>query len=422
MSAKNRLDSAFKGFPLNAQPCQVEDVGQYGWNLFNNDLPYPMAVIKETELEHNLRWMQAFAAERDILIAPHGKTTMSPQLFHRQLQLGAWGLTFATVFQVNAGLEAGAKRIIIANQVVSDADLDTLAAMLGRDPELQIWFLVDSIAQVELIESWASRRASTLRFDCLIEVGAIGQRTGVRSFDQAIALAQRIKASASLTLGGLECYEGGLAHCHSEHDSKEVGALMASLEDIAKACDQLHLFDNEEIIISAGGSAVFDLVVPGLKIALSKPVAGVLRSGCYITHDHDFYSKMLRNVEQRTGLKDSLLPALEVWTMVQSVPEPGLAILSCGKRDISYDFSMPVVANYAPKGSQQKQAAPADWTISALNDQHAYLRYPADATPPQVGDRVILGISHPCTTFDKWTWMPIISDAGVVVSAVSTRF
>ena len=112
---------------------------------------------------------------------------------------------------------------------------------------------------------------------------------------------------------------------------------------------------------------------------------------------------MLRNVEQRQGLKESLQPALEVWTMVQSTPEPGLAILSCGKRDISYDLSLPLVTHYSPKGSRSKTPAPADWTISALNDQHAYLHFDRGSPGPEVGDRVILGISHPCTTFDKWS-------------------
>lgn len=422
MNTKDVLNSSFKGFPPQASPCSVEDVGKCGWNMFQDDLAYPMAVIKHAELEHNLRWMQAFTQDRDILIAPHGKTTMSPQLFRRQLALGAWGLTFATVFQVNAGLEAGATRVIIANQVVGDADLDTLDYMLGRDPELRIWFLVDSIAQVDIIESWSRRRASSRKFDCLLEIGIEGQRTGIRTFEQAMALAARIGASGSLHLGGLECYEGGLAHCHSEHDSVAVGALMARVRKIAEACDEREFFEDDQIIISAGGSAVFDLVVPGLKLVLSKPVAGVMRSGCYITHDHDFYSKMLRNVAQREGLKDSLLPALEVWTMVQSVPEPGLAILSCGKRDISFDLSLPLVAHYAPRGVLKKQPAPAGWHISALNDQHAYLRFGDSNAAPQVGDRIILGISHPCTTFDKWTWLPIISDTGAVVSAVSTRF
>jgi D-serine dehydratase len=312
--------------------------------------------------------------------------------------------------------------LIIANQVVSDADLDALAHMLQHDGELRIWFLVDSLAQVDLIESWSQRRSSVQKFDCLLEIGIQGQRTGCRTFDQAISLAERIGASGSLVQGGLECYEGGLAHCHDEHDSKEVAALMVRVDDIARECDKRGLFEGEQIIISAGGSAVFDLVVPGLKMALSRTVAGILRSGCYITHDHDFYAKMLRNVERREGLKDSLLPALEVWTMVQSVPEPGLAILSCGKRDISYDLSLPVVTHHAPKGSLHKQKAPASWTISALNDQHAYLRYADDVAAPAVGDRVVLGISHPCTTFDKWTWLPIISETGAVISAVSTRF
>ncbi|HEY9459696.1 MAG TPA: amino acid deaminase [Paralcaligenes sp.] len=421
-SRPNSLDRSFKGFPPMAAPCSVETVGQYKWDLFNDDLPYPIAVIKQAELEHNLRWMQAFADERNVFIAPHGKTTMSPQLFRRQLELGAWGLTFATVYQIGAGLEAGAKRIIIANQVLGCADLDALAYWLESMQGLRVWFLVDSQAQVDQIESWTHRRASTLRFDCLLEIGIEGQRTGCRTFDQAINVARRIRNSNSLSLGGVECYEGVLAHCQSERDRDAVEALMARVKDIATECDRLRLFEDDQIIISAGGSAVFDLVVPGLRASLSKPVTGVLRSGCYITHDHDFYSKMLRNVEQRQGLKDSLQPALEVWTMVQSAPEPGLAILSCGKRDISYDLSMPVVTHYCPRGSRSKLPAPADWVISALNDQHAYLHFAAESSGPMVGDRVILGISHPCTTFDKWSWLPIVDEAGVVTSAVTTRF
>lgn len=422
MKQKNHLDSGNKGYPPNAPPCLADEAGQHGWNLFDDDLPYPMAVIRQAELEHNLRWMQAYAKEQGVFIAPHGKTTMSPQLFRRQLDAGAWGLTFATVFQVNAGLEAGARRIIIANQVVGDADLDALQYMRTRDPELRIWFLVDSLAQIECIESWAQRRQSPMAFDCLLEIGISGQRTGCRTFEQAVELAGRIKESDSLVLGGLECYEGGLARCDSAHDSEEVGALMERVGRIARECDRLALFDDKEIIVSAGGSAVFDLVVPGLKLSLSKPVAGILRSGCYVTHDHDFYSGMLRKVEQRQGLRASLMPALEVWSMVQSVPEPGLAILSCGKRDVSYDLSLPVVTHYSPQGSRSRTVAPVGWAISALNDQHAYLKISAGAPHPKVGDRIILGISHPCTTFDKWTWLPLIDEAGRVVSAVTTRF
>jgi D-serine dehydratase len=415
------LDASYKNFPVSAAPCAIEDIGERRWNLYGNDLPYPIAVLRQEDLEHNLRWMQAFAEQRGVRIAPHGKTTMSTQIFQRQLALGAWGLTFATVFQIQAGIDGGARRIIIANQVVNDADLDSLAHLLSSTPGLRVWFLVDSEAQVGLIESWAQRRASMVVFDCLLEVGVDGQRTGCRGADGALALARRIHACARLSLGGIECYEGGLAHGRSDHDRHEVGALMASVDQVARECDRQGLFEGGEILVSAGGSAVFDLVVPGLKPALSRPVTGILRSGCYVTHDHDFYARMLGGVEKREGLDASLRPALEVWTMVQSVPEPGLAILSCGKRDISFDLSLPVPIAHVPAGTR-RLPAPDGWKVSALNDQHAYLRFDPSDAAPSVGDRVVLGISHPCTTFDKWSWLPVVDQAGTVVSAVTTRF
>ena len=198
---------------------------------------------------------------------------------------------------------------------------------------------------------------------------------------------------------------------------------MRRVVEIAKACDAQALLPDAEPILSAGGSAIFDLVVPLLQGAgLARNFMGVLRSGCYITHDHGNYQRLLKLVEQREGLQDSLQAALEVWAMVQSVPEPGLALLTCGRRDISYDLELPSVQRYAPQGNSTAQAAPAGWKISALNDQHAYLRFdPAQGTPA-VGDRIALGISHPCTTFDKWRWLPVVDDAWNLVDAIETRF
>ena len=39
-----------------------------------------------------------------------------------------------------------------------------------------------------------------------------------------------------------------------------------------------------------------------------------------------------------------------------------------------------------------------------------------------VGDRVGLGISHPCTTFDKWHWMPLVENDYRVSDAVAMHF
>jgi len=423
MTTDFTLDHSFKSYPFGASPCKASELASKGWNVLANDLSFPLAVIRRSALAHNIAWMQTFASRKGVALAPHGKTTMSPQLFQQQLAGGAWGLSFATLYQATVGVEAGARRIIIANQVLGDADLDALALLLARHPDLRVWFLVDSVPQLAQIEDWATRRAATPVFDVLLEMGIPGQRTGCRTLEQAMLLASRLAASPAVRLGGVECYEGGVARCDSVHDAQEVTTLVRRVADVVQACDAKNLFDGDELMITAGGSAVFDLVVPLLQLHdLKRPVFGVLRSGCYVTHDHGNYARFLRLVEQREGLDASLRPALEVWSMVQSVPESGLALLTCGRRDISYDLEMPLPQRLARRGSLDAQKVPPGWKISALNDHHAYLRFDPEGLVPEVGDRVSLGISHPCTTFDKWRWLALVEDDGAVTGAVATCF
>ena len=255
----------------------------------------------------------------------------------------------------------------------------------------------------------------------LLEIGVPGGRTGCRTFDDALALARRARASAALRLAGIECYEGLSAKGDSEIDRANADTLMQRVTEIALQCDREHLFEASEVIVSAGGSAIFDLVVPALRPVLSRPVVGLLRSGCYVTHDHGFYRRMVAVANLRLGCDKGLQAALEVWALVQSLPEPGLAILAVGRRDLSYDIELPIPIARAARGSRDVQAAPADWKISGLNDQHAYLRFDGDPGLA-VGDRIVLGISHPCTTFDKWRWMPVVDADYRVVDALVTCF
>ncbi|BDT65983.1 D-threonine aldolase [Comamonadaceae bacterium OS-1] len=416
------LDTHFKSFPATA-PVLASDLAGRGWNLLANDLAFPLATLNRAALAHNIAWMQAYAERKGVVLAPHGKTTMSPELFAQQLEAGAWGLSFATVYQARVGVAAGARRIVICNQVVCDADFDALAALLAAQPGLKVWFLVDSLAQLGLIEDWAHKRQATEPFDVLLEMGIPGQRTGCRTAEQAMALARALAASPAVRLGGIECYEGGVARCDSAHDAQEVTHLLRRVTEVVRAVDAEALWQGEELLVTAGGSAVFDLVLPLLRTQdLSRPFTGVLRSGCYITHDHGNYARYLKKLEQREGLDSSLRAALSVWTLVQSVPEPGLALLTCGRRDISYDLEMPLPQSYVARGATTSVATPSDWHISALNDQHAYLRFDPAGVVPQVGDRVVLGISHPCTTFDKWRWMAVVEDDGRVTGAIHTEF
>lgn len=413
-----------KGFPLGQAPLSRAAVATQGWRVLHGDLALPLAVLKDSALTHNLAWMQRFCDERGISLAPHGKTTLSPELWQRQLDAGAWGISLATLFQVGLGVRHGVPRIVIPNQVVQWAELDALALLRRQSPQTQIWFLVDSIAQVEHIEAWAADRGFAAQLPVLLEVGIDGQRTGVRSAEQALALGQRIARSPALALHGVECYEGGLASCNHNSDRAGATALMDRVDAVARAGVAQGWFSGPEILITAGGSAIFDLVAERLTPDLGAGVSvrGVLRSGCYLTHDHQRYARYLCCVAQRLQLTETLKPALEVWAAVQSCPEPGLALLTMGRRDVSYDLDLPLPLWRANGQGGAPQPVPVHWRIDALNDQHAYLRYNPAAPAsehPVLAELVGSGISHPCTTFDKWRWMPVVDDGYRVVDAVS---
>jgi D-serine dehydratase len=437
--------STHKGYPAWAPALPPEAVGNQGWHLLQTDWPLPCAVLRQRALNHNLRWMQTLVAQAGVDLAPHGKTTLSAQLFRAQLDAGAWGITVASVGQLALALDAGATRTLIANQVVLPHDLAWLTQLLACNPGLQAPFLIDSMAQLRAIESFASLQAPGVVFDVLLELGVEGGRTGCRDAADALALARAVRASAAVQLVGLECYEGLWTQGNDESDQALVAQLMHRIHGLARQCDAENLFEGNEVLLTAGGSAVFDLVAPAMRasagdpLLLSRPVRGLLRSGCYITHDHGFYGRMGDLASQRMAQKGQPHPpltcgtgfqaALEVWAVVQSRPEPHLAILNAGKRDLSFDMGLPTPLAWCPSGATQAaqvQAAPSDWTVTALNDQHAYLNLGAvapEAPPPlQVGDRVALGISHPCTTFDKWRWMPLVDEELAVVGAITTGF
>jgi len=358
-----------------------------------------------------------------VLLAPHGKTTMAPQLFARQLEAGAWGITFATMQQVSVGVRMGLRRIILANQLVGAEDILQAMHLTATTPGLELHVLVDSIAQLNLIEAQGERRGLARPLNALLEMGVAGGRTGCRTVDEAIKLARAVAASRSVRLSGVECFEGLDVTGDAEADRIVVERWMHAVHQVARQCDAEGLFGTPEVTLSAGGSAVFDLVARSLPTLLSRPVRTILRSGCYVTHDSRFYERFARHVIARSGAawqqRGGLKPALEVWTQVQSQPEPGLAILAFGKRDASFDIDLPMP--FARMRDGMRTPLDATWRIGKLNDQHAYMQIPADADV-RVGDLVGCGISHPCTTFDKWRWMPIVDDDYGVTAAIRTFF
>jgi len=152
----------------------------------------------------------------------------------------------------------------------------------------------------------------------------------------------------------------------------------------------------------------------------------VIRSGCYLTHDNGWLPASLQRMRARSPLvariRGAPQAAIEIWAYIQSRPEPHRAFATLGKRDVSFDIRMPEPILWYRPGLHSGPLPIQDGTsITGLNDQHAYLQLPIDS-PLQVGDMIAVGISHPCTTFDKWRALLIVDDSYNVTGAISTYF
>jgi D-serine dehydratase len=416
------LQPGTKGLPLT-QALRQHMVGMQGWNVLDADTSFPVAVLKTSSLLHNLDWMRGFCARFDVVLAPHGKTTMSPQLFGAQLANGAWGITLATAPQVLAAARFGVRRVLLANELVAPADIRALLALLRDDPGFELFVLADSPEGVRRLADAMATAGPGRPLPVLVELGLAGKRSGCRSVEEALALARSIAVSPGLQLAGIEGYEGLLVSDDRAADIERVNAFLAQVAELARQLDAEGLFGGPCILLSAGGSSYFDLVARALRgvDGLSRPVLPVLRSGCYLTSDHGHYLQLTAELDAREGLAEGLRPALEVWSMVLSRPEPALAILSMGKRDASYDLGLPLALVAHRPGETGPLALPEGTRIEKMNDQHAYLRLP-DGVDLRVGDLVGCGISHPCTTFDKWSVLLLVDDDYNVQRAINTLF
>ncbi|HTW54779.1 MAG TPA: hypothetical protein VME45_23035 [Stellaceae bacterium] len=420
------LDHRIKGIPGGTAPFPPSAIGTKRWNVLREDMTLPVAVLKDSALTHNGAWMRRFLDASGAAIAPHGKTTMSPQLFSRQLADGAWAMTLATIQQVQVARDFGVGRIVLANQLVGRRAIRYIVDELKRDPDFDFYCLIDSTANVAALAG-AAREAKLGRpLQVLLEGGYPGGRTGCRDLAAALDVTRAVKeAGPVLALRGVEGFEGLFHGATAEETAGQVARFLDFLVAIAVEASHEDLFAPGPLILSAGGSAFYDLVAKRFGDAgIDREIMVLIRSGCYLTHDSVLYREAFADLVARSrelaALGPGLLPALEVWAYVQSRPEPGKVLLTMGKRDVSYD-ELPVPLSWCRPGDARPRAIGDGHVVAGLNDQHCHVSVPA-GSPLRVGDLVGFGVSHPCLTFDKWPVLYVVDDDYTVVDAVRTFF
>ncbi|MHB2263683.1 amino acid deaminase [Aliihoeflea sp. PC F10.4] len=422
------LDMRTKGIPGRIPSIGLDDIGAMNWNVLREDMSLPLAVMRESGIRHNSRWMKRFMEESGSQIAPHGKTSMSPMLFDLELEDGAWGITLATAHQVQVARSFGHKRIFLANQLVGKAAISFIMEELRTDPDFEFYCLADSLENVHDIARAARAAGLPKPVNMLVEIGIVGGRTGCRTIEDGLVVARAVAAdTGTLVLAGVEGYEGLLRRRDGSESKALVDAFLDKLMDFAHRCDAEHLFGIERPILSAGGSQYYDLVVDSAADAgLRERFLVLVRSGCYLTQDSLVFKTAFDHLRERNPalaeMDGGLQTAIEVWAYVQSRPEPTSAILNFGKRDASHDH-MPIALNWFRPGSDMNAPAEMDdgHVVTQLNDQHCFMTVPEE-TPLKVGDMVCFGISHPCLTFDKWRVVYVVNDDYDVVAAGSTYF
>lgn len=416
--ADERVDHRFKALPPDAEGLTVGELAAERRNLFTDGFTTPVLALSAESVEHNLALLETYAERHGLAFAPHGKTSMAPQLFERQLEHGAWGITAAVPHQARVYRAYGIRRIFLANEVVDAPALRWLAAELDADPGFRCICYVDSVRGVQLMDE-ALRAASASRpLDVVVELGAgEGARTGARTAAGCAAVADAVAATATLRLVGVAGYEGEVPQA----DGDKVRAWLRELVALATDFDKAGRFaGGSDVVISAGGSAWFDTVaevfaeIPGLSL----PVLKLLRSGAYVSHDDGHYRHL--TPFNRVPEEGALQPAFRLWAQVVSRPTPEQAFVNAGKRDAAYDLDLPQAR--VVRDARTGEVRPATGiTVTGLSDQHGWLRTDPEAEL-EVGDWVGLGLSHPCTSFDKWQLIPLVEADGTVTDYIRTFF
>lgn len=414
--AGERVDHRFKGLPPDADGLTLTELAAQRRNLFTGGFTTPVLALSAERLDHNLRLMETYATRHGLAFAPHGKTSMAPQLFHRQLAHGAWGITLAVPHQVRVARQFGIGSIFLANELVDPSALKWISSELDTDPAFRFICYVDSVRGVELMD--AALRGAARPLDVVVELAAgEGARTGMRTEAECAAVADAVAAVGTLRLVGVAGYEGEVP----EADPGRVHAWLRQLTALTVDFDKDGRFSGsglDEIVVSAGGSAWFDAVADVFAELpeLSLPALKLLRSGAYVSHDDGHY----REITPFTRIPEegALEPAFRLWAQIVSRPSPEQAFANAGKRDAAYDLDLPV-AQVVRRDGTERPATGVE--VTGLSDQHAWLRTAPEADL-EVGDWIGMGLSHPCTSFDKWQLIPLAEADGTVVDYIRTFF
>ena len=327
-------------------------------------LETPAALVDLDRLERNIARMASYARTHSLALRPHIKTHKATTIAASQLAHGATGLTCATPAEAGV-MSAVCDDILLAYPAIGPK----LARLMALPRELSLTVALDSAKAVDDLARAARAAGRPVRVYVELDVGM--HRVGVTAWDEAIALARRVRDSAPLEYAGIAFYPG---HIRTDLDSQDA-ALAALGAAIKSATDALGRAGLAPEVVSGGSTPT---------VWRTHEIGGIteMRPGTYVYNDRG------------TSEIGACAPedcALTVLATVVSTSVPNQAVIDAGAKALGREPMRGVEG----EGWGALLDRP-EILVTRMSEEHGILDLSRTDWRPSVGELVRVVPNHVC--------------------------
>jgi len=327
------------------------------------DVETPSLCLDLSRFEANLTKLTTQIGSAGKAWRPHVDCHGSPQIALQQIQMGAVGLTCASISEAEFFARAGIRDLLISQLPVGTRRNQRIATLcLIADPIITC----DHYAQAESLSAVCVRQGVTCRV--LVEINLGTERSGVRPGRDAIELARAIQQLPQLQLCGIMGCEGpSAAHSDLIDDESNIDAALGILSHAR------HVFRKNELccdIVSAGGTGSLSRVLACDAVTELQHGSLIFGDGC--------------STDRLSPAR--LEPALTLLTTLVSRPAFERAVLDAGRKSCWVESSPPTIRNGT------------DARISQVNSDHLVVSLGPSSVEWRIGDRVEIEVDSPQMT------------------------
>jgi D-serine deaminase-like pyridoxal phosphate-dependent protein len=327
-------------------------------------LETPAALVDLTRLEKNLERMSDYSKTHGIALRPHIKTHKSTTIAAAQIAHGATGLTCATPSESGV-MSAVTNDILLAYPAIGPK----LARLMALPREVTLTVALDSAHAVDDLARAARAADRAVRVYIELDVGM--HRVGVTAWDDAIALARRVKESAPLEYAGITFYPG---HIRSELQTQDaaLATLGAAITSASEALDRAGLAPR---VVSGGSTPT---------AWRTHEIGGIteMRPGTYVYNDRG-------TAELGACSPDDC--ALTVLATVVSTSVPNQAVIDAGAKALGRE----PMRGAEGEGWGALLDRP-EVLVTRMSEEHGILDLSKTSWRPAVGDLVQVVPNHVC--------------------------